>query len=123
SVVPGYADAPEMTKIRKDVTPFKYKEANVPFYPPSPRWGVTGENIKKMQLPLDPAESMKHIVHPVDFELKLFASEEQLGGGKPICMNWDERGRLWVAVTLDYPNNLQPEGQGHDRILILEDTD
>ena len=62
---------------------------------------------------------MKHIVHPVDFELKLFASEVQLGGGKPICMNWDERGRLWVAATIDYPYNLQREGQGHDRILIL----
>jgi putative membrane-bound dehydrogenase-like protein len=123
SVVPGYADQAEMTKVSKDVKPFEYKPAEVPFYPPSPRWGVTGENLKKMQLPLDPAESMKHIVHPVDFELKLFASEEQLGGGKPICMNWDERGRLWVAVTVDYPNNLQPEGQGHDRILILEDTD
>src|SRR5262249_29302733 len=48
--------------------------------------------------------------------------ETQLGG-KPICMNWDERGRLWVAVTVDYPNDLQPEGKGHDRILILEDTD
>ncbi|HEY1381687.1 MAG TPA: PVC-type heme-binding CxxCH protein, partial [Gemmataceae bacterium] len=123
SVVPGYADQAEMTKVSKDVKPFEYKEANVPFYPPNQRFGATGANLKKMQLPLDPAESMKHIVHPTDFELRLFASEEQLGGGKPICMNWDERGRLWVAVTLDYPNNKQPEGQGHDRILILEDTD
>jgi putative membrane-bound dehydrogenase-like protein len=123
SVVAPYADQAEMTKVSKDVKPFEYKPAEVPFYPPSPRWGVTGENLKKMQLPLDPAESMKHIVHPVDFELKLFASEELLGGGKPICMNWDERGRLWVAMTIDYPNSLQPEGQGHDRIIILEDTD
>src|SRR5262249_4471050 len=36
---------------------------------------------------------------------------------------WDERGRLWVAVTVDYPNERQPEGKGRDRILILEDTD
>jgi putative membrane-bound dehydrogenase-like protein len=117
------AEAPEMTKVAKDAKPFEYKDANVPFYPPSRTWGVIGESIKKMQLPLDPAESMKHIVHPVDLELKLFASEEQLGGGKPICMSWDERGRLWVAVTIDYPNDRQPEGKGHDRILILEDTD
>ncbi len=123
SVVPPFSDHVEMTKVAKDVKPFQYKEANVPFYPPSTRWGVTGENIKKMQLPLEPAESMKHIVHPVDFELKLFASEEQFGGGKPICMNWDERGRLWVAVTMDYPNEMQREGQGRDRILILEDSD
>src|SRR5262249_16359096 len=52
---------------------------------------------------------------------ELFASEADLGG-KPICMNWDERGRLWVALTIDYPNDLQPRGQGRDRIVICEDT-
>src|SRR5262249_6093571 len=54
--------------------------------------------------------------------VELFASEEDFGGGKPICMTWDERGRLWVALTVDYPNNLQPPGEGHDRIIICEDT-
>jgi putative membrane-bound dehydrogenase-like protein len=122
SVVAAYVDQVEMTKIAKDVKPFEYKDANVPFYPPGGRGSTGRDNLKKMQLPLDPAESMKHAVHPADFELKLFASEDQLGGGKPICMNWDERGRLWVAVTLDYPNEMKREGQGRDRILILEDT-
>ena len=27
-------------------------------------------------------------------------------------MNWDEQGRLWVAITRDYPNEIQPAGQG-----------
>jgi putative membrane-bound dehydrogenase-like protein len=110
----------EMTRVAKDVKPFEYKEANVPFYPPGGR-GAGREGLKTMQLPLDPAESMKHIVHPDDLDLRQFATEEQLGG-KPICMNWDERGRLWVAVTMDYPNEMQPEGKGRDRIIILEDT-
>ena len=66
-------------------------------------------------------KSMKHIVHPTDFELKRFASEPQIK--RPICMNWDERGRLWIAESVDYPNNLQPDGQGNDRIVICEDTD
>ena len=123
SVAGPFPPTIEMTKVARDVKPFEYKDANVPFYPPSRTWGTLGESIKKMQLPLDPAESMKHIVHPTDLELKLFASEELLGGGKPICINWDDRGRLWVAVTIDYPNDRQPEGKGHDRILILEDTD
>jgi putative membrane-bound dehydrogenase-like protein len=121
-VVAASDSPPEMTPLQKDVKPFQYVDANVPFYPPSTQWGKMGEPIKKMQLPLDPAESMKHMVHPIDFELKLFASEPQLGG-KPICMNWDERGRLWVALTVDYPNELQPEGQGRDKIVICEDTD
>ncbi len=28
--------------------------------------------------------------------------------GKPIAMNWDEQGRLWISETVDYPNELQP---------------
>ncbi len=117
-----FRDAPAMKPLTKEVQPFKYVDANIPFYPPGRNWGTLGQGPKQMQLPLDPAESMKHITHPTDFELKLFASEEQLGG-KPICMTWDERGRLWVAVSYDYPNELQPAGKGRDRILVLEDTD
>ena len=52
----------------------------------------------------------------------MFAAEPDLGG-KPICMNWDHRGRLWVAETYDYPNELQPPGAGRDRIRICEDVD
>jgi putative membrane-bound dehydrogenase-like protein len=121
--VPVYADRPEMTKLRKDVKPFEYVEAKIPFYPPSRQWGVTGQPISKMQKPLPSDESIKHFVTPVEFEVKLFVDETKLGGGKPICMNWDERGRLFVALTYDYPNNLQKLGQGHDRIVMCEDTD
>ncbi|HEV2946944.1 MAG TPA: PVC-type heme-binding CxxCH protein, partial [Gemmataceae bacterium] len=121
SVVPAFADKPRMTEKRTDVKPFEYVEARVPFYPPSRQWGVTGQPFDKMQKPLAPAESMKHIVTPADFEVLLFASEPDLGG-KPIAMNWDECGRLWVCVTVDYPNNKQPEGEGNDKIVICEDT-
>jgi putative membrane-bound dehydrogenase-like protein len=38
-------------------------------------------------------------------------------------MAWDHRGRLWVAETIDYPNEKQPPGQGRDQIKICEDTD
>jgi putative membrane-bound dehydrogenase-like protein len=75
-----------------------------------------------MQLPLPPEESMKHIVTPVGFQVELVVSEPQLEG-KPIFMTWDERGRLWICETYDYPNELQPPGQGRDRIRICEDTD
>ena len=34
---------------------------------------------------------------------------------KPVCMTWDERGRLWLCETVDYPNELQPKGKGRDR--------
>ncbi|GAC1516914.1 MAG: hypothetical protein NVS1B4_15130 [Gemmatimonadaceae bacterium] len=73
------------------------------------------------QEPLSPEASMLHSQVPPGFELKLFASETQIG--KPIAMAWDERGRLWIAESADYPNNIHPGAPGTDRIKILEDTD
>jgi len=75
----------------------------------------------KLQAPLSTAESVKHIQVPPGFELQLFASEPLITGN-PMAMAWDERGRLWLAESKDYPNNPQPAGQGHDVIKILEDT-
>jgi putative membrane-bound dehydrogenase-like protein len=121
SVVPAFGlnDKPAMTPKRKDVKPFEYVDANIPFY--APRGG--GTKPKQMQKPLDVAESVKHFVTPVDFEMQPFVTEEKLGPGKPIAMTWDERGRLWVSMSLDYPNDRQREGEGHDRIVVCEDTD
>ncbi|MBX3240309.1 MAG: ThuA domain-containing protein [Chitinophagaceae bacterium] len=76
----------------------------------------------KFQHPLTPEESMKMIQVPVGFELKLFAAEPDIH--KPIHMAWDERGRLWVAETVDYPNMVREnKKEGRDIIKILEDTD
>src|SRR5437764_3524513 len=83
------ADRPEMTPKRPDVKPFEYLPAEVPFYPPGEKWGTTAAGSKRLQKPLDSVESMKHYVHPVGFELRLFADESLLGG-KPIAMSWDE---------------------------------
>ncbi|MSR58291.1 MAG: c-type cytochrome [Planctomycetaceae bacterium] len=121
AVVPTFVDKPRMTELRTDVEPFEYVEADVPFYPAGKQWGTVGEPIKTMQKPLSPAESLKHFVTPVEFEVELFAAEPDIG--KPIAMAWDERGRLWLAETVDYPNEMQPRGKGRDRIRICEDTD
>ncbi len=112
---------PTMTPKRQDVAPFQYAEAKIAFYPPGGRSRGDG-TWNQMQLPVEPAESQKHIVVPEGFAAELFAAEPQIEG-KPICMNWDERGRLWIGETIDYPNELQPRGKGRDRIKILEDTD
>jgi putative membrane-bound dehydrogenase-like protein len=129
SEVPDFADAnhfniPEMTPLRTDVKAFEYVDVGpkIPNYTPGEKWGVQGDPRTTMQQPLPAEESIKHYVTPVDFEMEIFASDPELGG-KPIAMNWDERGRLWVCETYDYPNELQPEGKGHDRIRICEDTD
>ncbi len=72
------------------------------------------------QLPLNPEDSMDYLQAPVGFRVELFASEPMIIN--PICLAWDERGRLWVGETVDYPNEVKDSG-GRDRIKILEDTD
>jgi putative membrane-bound dehydrogenase-like protein len=118
-----YADAPKMTPVTGPATDFVKVPAKVPFYPPSKTWGVTAAPITTMQSPLSPEKSLPHYSVPAGFKLELFAADADFQGGKPIATTWDERGRLWAAVTVDYPNELQKKGEGRDKIVILEDTD
>ena len=75
------------------------------------------------QLPLTPEESRKHLYKPVDTVATVAASETSaVKLLNVIDMKWDERGRLWVVETVDYPNDINPGGPGNDRIRILEDT-
>ncbi len=46
--------------------------------------------------------------------MELFAAEPEIVN--PIDITWDERGRLWVVETLDYPNEFKPDRKGLDRI-------
>lgn len=131
SVVPDFEGVkPEplanlaMTSLSKEVEPFDYVDVGpkIPNYVDSAQWGKQEKPRNLMQKPLPPEQAIKHYSVPEGFHLDLFVSEPNLGG-KPICMDWDERGRLWVAETYDYPNEMQREGQGRDRIRICEDTD
>jgi putative membrane-bound dehydrogenase-like protein len=92
--------------------PFEFKEAKLPNYEQRP-------GTQYQQLALTPEESMKHIQIPVDFNLELFASEPNVM--HPIAFSWDERGRMFVLITKDYPNERKP-GAGSDYVLICEDT-
>ncbi len=113
------AGTPDL-KPHSGLKPFEHVETTdqLPNYVGSHKLGAP---ITTMQKPLSPEESAKHLVTLPGFEAKLFASEPLLKN-KPICMAFDERGRLWVAETADYPNDLQETGAGNDRIVILEDT-
>ena len=72
--------------------------------------------------PLDAVTSGSLIAVPEGFHVELFASEPDIG--KPIAMDWDERGRLWMIETVDFPNTVDGQsGEGDDRILICEDSD
>ncbi|MDT7828417.1 ThuA domain-containing protein [Pricia sp. S334] len=99
-------DIPKLVYEPKDNIP-NYEERN-----PAPQY----------QLPLSPEESAKLIQVPVGFDLELFAAEPDIIN--PIAMNWDERGRLWVIETVDYPNTVRDDkAVGDDKVKILEDTD
>ena len=74
----------------------------------------------RYQLPLTTGESRKFIQTPAEFSVELFASEPDIV--KPISFNFDERGRLWLIETVDYPNKILNGQPGDDRIRILEDT-
>ena len=97
-----------------------YEEGIMPYYPAGEGWGVTGEPFSSVQKPLSPEASMQQTFVEPGFEMQLFAAEPDVIN--PIDMTWDERGRLWVLETVDYPNRLNEDGNGEDRIKILEDT-
>jgi len=92
---------------------------------------------------LTPEEAVNRMQVADGFEVQLVASEPLVR--QPVCIEFDDRGRLWVIQYLQYPN---PEGlkrvqvdrysrtkydrvpdppphgpRGADRITILEDSD
>ena len=124
--VPAFSDpdtfaVPNMTALRTDTADFEFVDVGpkIPNYTPGQRWGVQGKPRTTMQKPLPAEESIKHFVTPEGMAVRLYADERNFHA-KPIAMNWDERGRLWICETVDYPNEL---GGNRDRIRICEDTD
>ena len=73
------------------------------------------------QFPFNVKGSTERTQVAPDLRLVLFAGEPDIA--KPIFMAWDERGRLWIAETRDYPHDVKPDGRGNDSIKICEDTD
>jgi putative heme-binding domain-containing protein len=54
------------------------------------------------------------------FEVTLFAADPLVA--KPIQMNWDADGRLWVVSSTAYPH-LKTGEEANDKIFVIEDTD
>ncbi|MBG86027.1 MAG: glycosyl hydrolase [Verrucomicrobiales bacterium] len=98
-----------------DRQPLEYeRRGNIPNYEKRPE-------PLPYQLPLSPEASLQYTRVPVGFRLELFAAEPQIVN--PIYIQWDERGRLWVAESRDYPNEIKECRKGNDSIKILEDID
>ena len=69
---------------------------------------------------LSPADAAARMTVPEGFRVTLAAGEPLVH--QPVAFTIDHRGRLWVAEAYTYPNRAE-EGQGKDKIVILEDTD
>jgi len=68
----------------------------------------------------DPRSELQSFNIAEGFEVSLFAAEPLVV--KPIQMNWDAEGRLWVISSTAYPL-LKPGEEANDKVFILEDID
>jgi putative heme-binding domain-containing protein len=89
---PGLADEPDVIPHRQDRPPNK---------------------------PFPAAEAVRRMSVPEGFSVELVASEPDIVN--PIAMTFDDRGRIWVTESVEYPR--KSAGPGRDHVKILEDTD
>ncbi len=72
--------------------------------------------------PMSPESAASALVLHPDFDLSLVAAEPLVA--KPISIDWDARGRMWIAETPGYPEKERyPEAPARDDIAVLEDRD
>jgi mono/diheme cytochrome c family protein/glucose/arabinose dehydrogenase/lysophospholipase L1-like esterase len=68
-------------------------------------------------------EAVKSLTVPEGYKAELFASEKEFNNlANPIQISFDNKGRLWVAVTPTYPHYRPGDALPNDKILIYEDT-
>ena len=67
----------------------------------------------------DPVAEIEAMTITDGAAVNLYAADPDIR--KPIQINFDSRGRLWVASSEVYPQ-ITPGGVANDKILVLEDT-
>lgn len=107
------------------------------------RFKGRGQLVEQGIPPSNPRDTLKHLKAPDGLEVQLVASEPAIR--QPVCINFDERGRIWVVQYLQYPfpaglkivkydehlravfDKVPPPPPNHfpgaDKITILEDAD
>jgi azurin/glucose/arabinose dehydrogenase len=69
---------------------------------------------------LDPEETIKHLKLPPNCKVELVASEKTFPEFvNPVQMNFDTKGRLWIAVWPNYPET-SPTTKVFDKILVID---
>ena len=85
-------------------------------------WGLSSawaqRELKDIPNP-DPELERKSFIVADGFEVNLYAADPLLA--KPIQMNFDAQGRLWIASSSVYPQ-IEPGKKADDKVLVLEDS-
>jgi putative heme-binding domain-containing protein len=76
-------------------------------------------NLKNIPIP-DAELERKTFIVAEGFEVNLYAADPQIA--KPIQMNFDAEGKLWIASSSVYPH-IKPGEKANDKILVIEDRD
>src|SRR5690606_21912955 len=71
--------------------------------------------------PLTPEEQLTTFQLPPGFKIELVAAEPDIQ--KPMNMAFDERGRLWITDSREYPYPAPLDQTGGDTIKVLEFLD
>ena len=66
--------------------------------------------------PLSPADAVKRMKVPGGFRVECVVSEPDIVN--PVAMTFDERGRMWITESLEYPRT--SPGKGCDRVKVLD---
>jgi len=69
--------------------------------------------------PLTPEQQRAAFHLPPGFEIQLVASEPDLR--KPMNMQWDVLGRLWITESREYPFAIKDGGPGRDTVRVFSD--
>jgi putative heme-binding domain-containing protein len=69
--------------------------------------------------PYSPQEAVRKMTVPDGFTVEVVANEPDIVN--PIAMCFDDRGRIWITESVEYPR--KSAGVGRDRVKILEGTD
>ncbi|MSU61793.1 MAG: c-type cytochrome [Pedosphaera sp.] len=92
---------------------------------PKTRFGVPQQNYsepKELRY-VSGDESLKLMQVAPGYDVSLFASEETFPElAKPVQLNFDNKGRLWVSCMPTYPQWRPGDPRPKDRLLIFEDT-
>ena len=86
---------------------------------PSGAWAVVPYGQTKEPGPaLSPQQAMAKMELPPGFKVTLVASEPDIVN--PTSFTFDDRGRIWITESVEYPR--ESAGPGRDRVKILEST-